>query len=77
VRIVPLFANPANARLFAALFGSSSFVKPTVFTHTAKRHAQAVSGSEPWLLIGLGVVLVLLLASNERWNGRFVAEVAT
>jgi len=39
VRIVPLFANPANARLFAALFGSSSFVKATVFTHTAKRHA--------------------------------------
>jgi len=25
----------------------------------------------------VGLVLVLLLASNERWNGRFVAEVAT
>ncbi|HVH50756.1 MAG TPA: vWA domain-containing protein [Gaiellaceae bacterium] len=77
VRIVPLFANPANLRLFSALFGANAFVKTNVFTHTAKRHAQAVSGSEPWLLITLGFVLVLLLAGNERWNGRFVAKVAT
>ena len=73
---MPLFAAPANARLFAALFGSGAFVKASVFTHTAKRHAQSVSGNEPWLLIGLGFVLVLLLAGNERWNGRFVARVA-
>ncbi len=77
VRIVPLFAAPANARLFAALFGADAFVKTSVFTHTAKRHAQSVSGTEPWSLIGLGFVLILLLASNERWNGRFVAKVAT
>lgn len=77
VRIVPLFADPANVRLFSALFDANAFVKANVFTHTAKRHAQAVSGSEPWLLITLGVVLVLLLAGNERWNGRFVAKVAT
>ncbi|HLY94185.1 MAG TPA: vWA domain-containing protein, partial [Gaiellaceae bacterium] len=77
VRIVPLFADPANKRLFAALFGNGAFVKASVFTHTAKRHAQAVSGSEPWTLLTLGFVLVLLLAGNERWNGRFVAEVAS
>lgn len=77
VRIVPLFAAPADAREFAALFGANSFVKASVFTHTAKRHAQAVSGTEPWLLVGLGVILVFLLAGNERWNGRFVARVAT
>jgi len=77
VRIVPLFAAPDNVRFFASLFGSNSFVSPSVFTHTAKRHAQSVSGAEPWLLLGLGLVLVLLLAGNERWNGRFVAEVAT
>ena len=77
MRIVPLFAAPANSRLFAALFGANAFVKTSVFTHTAKRHAQSVSGSQPWLLISLGFVLVLLLASNERWNGRFVARVAT
>jgi von Willebrand factor type A domain len=77
VRIVPLFAAPANARYFAALFGSSAFVSPSVFTHTAKRHAQAVSGTVPWFLLGLGALLVLLLAGNERWNGRLVLEAAT
>jgi von Willebrand factor type A domain len=77
VRIVPLFAAPSNARYFAALFGSDAFVSPSVFTHTAKRHAQAVSGAVPWLLLGLGVVFVLLLAGNERWNGRLALEVAT
>jgi hypothetical protein len=77
VRIVPLFAAPSNARLFAALFGSNAFVSPSVFTHTARRRAQAVSGTVPWLLLGLGMVLVLLLAGNERWNGRLVMEAAT
>jgi hypothetical protein len=24
----------------------------------------------PWTLLGLGAVLILLLAANERWNGR-------
>lgn len=77
VRIVPLFPTPQDSQLFGALFGSSSFVSPSVFTHSAKRHAQSVSGSTPWLLLGLGVVFVLLLAGNERWNGRLIAEPAT
>ena len=77
VRIVPLFAAPANERYFAALFGSSAFVSPSVFTHTAKRHAQAVSGAVPWFLLSLGAVFVLLLAGNERWNGRLVLKAAT
>jgi hypothetical protein len=70
VRIVPLFANQSNIRYFAAIFGDNAFVDPSVFTHTAKRHAQAVAASEPWALLALGVLLVLLLAGNERWNGR-------
>jgi hypothetical protein len=77
VRIVPLFASPANIRLFGVLFGSNTFVSPSVFTHTARRHAQAVSATVPWLLLGLGVVFVFLLAGNERWNGRLLAEPAT
>jgi hypothetical protein len=70
VRIVPLFANQQNLRYFAAVFGDNAFVDPSVFTHTAKRHAQAVAATEPWALLALGVLLVLLLAGNERWNGR-------
>jgi hypothetical protein len=70
VRIVPLFANPQNLSYFAAVFGENAFVDPSVFTHTAKRRAQAVAAAEPWALLALGVLLVLLLTGNERWNGR-------
>ena len=76
VRIVPLFAASANIRYFAAIFGDNVFVHPSVFTHTAKRHAQAVAGSQPWALLVLGVLLVLLLAGNERWNGRLAIDAA-
>jgi hypothetical protein len=68
VRIVPLFATPHDKRLFAALFGRSAFVNPSAFTHTAKRHVQPIAATEPWGLLALGALLVLLLAANERWN---------
>src|SRR4051794_2688824 len=77
VRIVPLFAEDSNLRLFGALFGKNAFVDPNVFTHTAKRHAQAVRAPSPWLLILLGGVLVALLAGNERFNGRLQPKAAT
>jgi hypothetical protein len=70
VRIVPLFADPANLRYFAAIFGDNVFVDPSVFTHTAKHRAQSIAAAQPWALLALGVVLVLLLVGNERWNGR-------
>jgi len=56
VRIVPLFAAPRDRRLFEALFGENAFVDPSVFTHTAKRHAAPVAAPQPWLLLGLGLV---------------------
>jgi hypothetical protein len=74
VRIVPLFAAPRDRRLFAALFGDKAFVDPSVFTHTAKRHAASVAAPQPWLLILLGLLLVGLLAGNERLNGRLTAR---
>jgi hypothetical protein len=74
VRIVPLFAEASNLRLFGTLFGSDAFVDPSVFTHTAKRHAQSVRAPSPWTLILLGVAFVVLLAGNERWNGRLRAK---
>jgi hypothetical protein len=74
VRIVPLFADPANVRLFGALFGDNAFVDPRVFTHRAGHRAQSVAASTPWALLGLGVVLVLLLAGNERLNARLAVE---
>jgi hypothetical protein len=70
VRIVPLFSAPRDQRLFAALFGEDAFVNPSVFTHTARRQAASIAAPAPWTLLLLGGLLVLLLAANERWNGR-------
>jgi hypothetical protein len=76
VRIVPLFAESSNKSYFAALFGANSFVDPSAFRHGAHKHVQPVTAAVPWALLGLGVVLVLLLAGNERWNTRLVVEPA-
>jgi hypothetical protein len=70
LRIVPLFATTRDVARFTALFGAGSLVDPSVFTHTAKRHAASVAAAQPWALLLLGAALVLLLAGNERWNGR-------
>lgn len=77
VRIVPLFAAARDRRLFAALFGDNAFVDPSVFTHTAKRHAASVAAPQPWVLLLVGVLLVVLLAGNERLNGRLTTRGAT
>jgi hypothetical protein len=70
LRIVPLFASTHDKAHFAALFGDNSFVDPKVFTHTATRRTQSIAAPAPWALLGLGFLLVLLLAANERWNAR-------
>jgi hypothetical protein len=75
VRIVPLFASVHDRQFMAGLFGESAFVKPSVFVHRARRHVQSVAVSAPWALIALGVLLVFLLAGNERWNARLTTEV--
>ena len=76
VRIVPLFAETTNKNYFAALFGSNAFVPPSAFRHSAHQHVQPVTAAAPWALLSLGVVLVLLLAGNERWNTRLAVEPA-
>ncbi len=70
LRIVPLFATQQNKALFGQLFGDGAFVDPRAFTHTARRQTQPIAAPAPWSLLGLGLVLVLLLAANERWNAR-------
>ena len=54
VRIVPLFAAAVDLHFFAALFGQNALVDPSVFTHTAKRHAESVAAPAPWTLLLLG-----------------------
>ncbi|HKI91876.1 MAG TPA: vWA domain-containing protein, partial [Gaiellaceae bacterium] len=70
VRIVPLFPDPVNRRYFAAIFGQGAFVDPSAFSTRAGRKTQPVAATTPWALLGLGLVLVLLLAGNERFNTR-------
>ena len=74
VRIVPEFAEAANKSYFAALFGQNAFVAPSAFRHSAHRRTQPVAAAAPWALLALGVVLVLLLAGNERWNTRLAVS---
>jgi hypothetical protein len=76
VRIVPLFASRANLGYFSAIFGKNVFVDPSVFTHTARRHEQSIAAAEPWALLALGLLLVVLLAGNERWNSRLAMGAA-
>jgi hypothetical protein len=76
VRIVPLFAESANKNYFGALFGRNSFVSPSAFRHSARTHAQPVTAAAPWALLGLGILLVVLLAGNERWNTRLQVRAA-
>jgi len=77
VRIVPVKAAPPDVRIFASLFGWKSFVAPSAYRTTASRNVQPVSVSWPWALIGVGAILVLLLAMNERFNTRLTPESAT
>jgi len=74
LRIVPLFATQVNKQYFAALFGNDIFVDPSAFRHKAHEQVQPITAAAPWALLTLGVVLVLLLAGNERWNTRLVVE---
>jgi hypothetical protein len=77
LRIVPLYATTDNVRIFASLFGANVFVSPSAFKTKSTRHVQPIAVSWPWSLLGLGAVLVALLAANERFNTRLRPEEAT
>jgi len=76
VRIVPINAAPQNVELFARLFGAGAFVSPRAFRHQGKQRVLPVAVSSPWALIAVGLVLIGLLAANERLNSRLVPESA-
>jgi hypothetical protein len=76
VRIVPINANPQNVQIFGGLFGRSAFVGPAAFKRTTKQQVQPIVAASPWALLAVGLVLVGLLAANERFNSRLVPESA-
>jgi hypothetical protein len=74
VRIIPVNAAPQDVRLFAGLFGQSSFVGPQAFKQSSKRRVEPIAAGSPWGLLAVGAILVGLLAANERLNSRFDPE---
>ena len=76
IRIVPLNATPQDIRVFARLFGPDVFVGLQAFKKTGKQRVEPVVVASPWGLLAVGLVLVGLLAANERLNSRLVPESA-
>lgn len=74
IRIVPLNAAPQDVQVFARLFGPNVFVSPRAFKRTPKQRVEPISAASPWSLLVVGLVLVGLLAANERFNSRLVPE---
>jgi hypothetical protein len=70
VRIVPVDAAPPDVSTFVSLFGENAFVSPSAFRTTSTQDVQPISASWPWALLVVGLVLVALLAANERFNTR-------
>jgi hypothetical protein len=77
IRIVPINAAPSDIQVFAGLFGTNVFVAPSAFKKTSKRRIEPITAASPWALLAVGLVLVGLLAANERLNSRLVPESAT
>lgn len=76
VRIVPINASPQDVQLFAGLFGPRALVGPQAFKTPSQLRTQPVTASPPWALLAVGLLLVGLLAANERLNSRLVPESA-
>jgi hypothetical protein len=76
VRIVPINAKPPDVQVFTSLFGRGAFVSPSAFKKTSKQRVEPISAASPWALLAVGLVLVGLLAANERLNTRLVPESA-
>lgn len=74
VRIVPINASPQDVELFTGLFGPHAIVGPQAFRTPSKLRAQPLTAASPWALLAVGLVLVALLAANERLNSRLVPE---
>jgi hypothetical protein len=74
VRILPINATPQDVQIFAGLFGRGALVSPSAFKKTSKRRVEPIAAASPWALLAVGLVLVGLLAANERLNSRLVPE---
>jgi hypothetical protein len=70
-RIVAVSPREDNLSLFKNLAGPHAFTAPVTRTSHALGATQgAESGTTPWALIGLALLVLAALAANEHWCGR-------
>jgi hypothetical protein len=73
LKVVPLFPGPEDRALFTQLVGNEALLaRPELLRNTDVQERQSLVGAFPWMLAGVGIALLLLLAANERWCGRLV-----
>jgi von Willebrand factor type A domain len=77
IRVLPINATPQNIQVFTNLFGANVLISPQTFKSTRKRRVEPIAAPSPWALLAVGLVLVGLLAANERLNSRLVPESAS
>jgi hypothetical protein len=71
LRVVPLFAPPEDRDLFERLVGERAFVPHTELLRNSElEERQALVGTFPLALVLAALVLLALLAVNERYCGR-------
>jgi hypothetical protein len=71
LRIVPLFPADDDRAYFVQALGPKAFVTHAELLRNARsRENRSLDADFPFVVIGLGVLLLVLLAANEAWCGR-------
>ena len=71
LRLVPLFPGSDDRELFGRLVGEDAFVyNDELLRNTRLEERRSLVGAFPLALVGLGALVLLLLALNEHVNGR-------
>lgn len=71
LKALPLFATPGDRAFFARLAGKDVFVDGAHLSGRVHARAGALSADAlPWLFLGLGALLALVLAANETFCAR-------
>jgi hypothetical protein len=77
LRVIPLFPFPEDRAFFESLVGKSALIRDVELIRNTRVHQQqTLVGAFPWLLSAFAMVLLALLAVNERWFGRLSWSVA-
>jgi hypothetical protein len=71
LRVVPLFPADDDRAYFRQALGPQAFVTHAELLRNAQaRQNRSLDADFPFLVIGLGVLLLLILAANEAWCAR-------